>query len=307
MRNKIAFFVVPVVLLLALGGAGAWWMGQSEFSETDGDLAQLSLTEAAAGDNAAEQAKVALVLPEETAPAEMPAPAPATATPEPSDTQGITAQEAQRMKDAEVTPAGTPANVEMPAPKAEEIQIVASGTDPNFPKSIGSLDAPVTMTDYSSLTCPHCARMHSQVLPQLIKNYVETGKLRIIFSDFPLNKEALDASKVSRCISNERYFNFLTLLFNSIEQWALGGNHPNALIQNAVMAGLPEEKARECLNSPEIEKALIAGVQQANQLHKINATPSFIFDDGAKTLFGERPYQEFADVIEGLLSAKGPK
>jgi len=161
------------------------------------------------------------------------------------------------------------------------------------------------MVEYSSLTCPHCAHAHETVLPQLIKEYVQTGKLRIVFSDFPLNKEALDASKVSRCVSNDQYFGFLTLLFGDIEKWAYSGNHPQALITDATLTGLSADKAQACIDNKELENAIIAGEQDAATNKSVNSTPTFIMNDGAKIIQGAQPYSTFKAAIDELLANGG--
>lgn len=260
MRNKLSLFVIPVVILLALGGAGAWWLQAQNQSEADGDLAQAQVSEGQI----------------ETAAGE----------------EGMPATEA-----APVTagPVSTPASA--------AVEVVVEGTDPKFPKAVGKLDAPITMHDFSSLTCPHCADAHARVLPLLIKEYVETGKMRIVFSDFPLNMEAMDASKVARCMPNDKYYGFVSLLFSSIEQWVT--NHPQALIQNAVMAGLPEDKARECLADTGVEQAISEGVRDAVNKYQINATPMFVLNEGKKVLSGARPYIEFKMAIDGMLEEMG--
>lgn len=271
MQNKALLFVVPVVILLAVGGLGAWWVSHQPASETEGDLAQVQVTEGtietAAGDT-------------------LPAPEGVT-TPTDVSTPVV--------EGAAEGPISTPAS----AP----VSVVVEGTDPKFPKAVGKLDAPVTIYDFSSLTCPHCAEAHEKVLPLLIKEYVETGKARIVFSDFPLNKEAMDASKVARCMPADKYYGFLSLLFASIEQWVT--NHPQALIQNAVMAGLPEDQARACLGDEEIEKALAAGVQDAVNKYQVHATPTFVLNDGKKVISGARPYIEFKLAIDGMLEEMG--
>lgn len=272
MKSKLTLIAIPVIILLALGGAGAWWMQAQNKSEADGDLAQAQITEGqietAAGD--------------EPMPETMPAPE-AVATP------------VAEAVPANAGPVSTPA--------AAPVEVVVEGTDPKFPKAVGKLDAPVTMYDFSSLTCPHCADAHARILPLLIKDYVETGKLRIVFTDFPLNMEAMDASKVSRCMPGDKYYGFISLLFSSIEQWVT--NHPQALIQNAVMAGLPEDKARACLADTNVEQAISEGVKDAYNKYQVNATPTFVLNDGKKILSGARPYLEFKMAIDGLLEELG--
>ncbi|MCB1539221.1 MAG: DsbA family protein [Alphaproteobacteria bacterium] len=274
MRKKILLFTIPLILLIAAGGAYSLHSKPNPASETAGDFAEQGIA-----DNAVDNAI-----------------APATGDVQKADTP---------------TPEGTSATTTLPpaADSAEvtdaDIHITADGMDPKAPKSIGRSDAPVTMTEYSSLTCPHCGHAHETILPRLIKEYVETGKLRIVFNDFPLNQQAMDASKVSRCVAGDQYFGFLTMLFGSIEQWAYSNNHPQALLQDAVLAGLPEDRAKACLADTEIEKAIIAGVQQAISKYNIQATPTFVFNDGKKIISGAQPYTVFQSTIDGLLAGGG--
>lgn len=265
MRNKSLFFIIPAAIILAAGAAGAIWYHASGADEMEGDLAAHPV----AGNEP-------LPAPDDIAPSTgnetAAAPAPAASAP-----------------------------MSTPDVKASDIHVTVEGTDPKSPKSIGSVDAPVTMIEYSSLTCPHCAHAHETVLPKLIKQYVETGKLRIVFNDFPLNQQAMDASKVSRCMGPDQYFGFLTLLFSSIEQWAYGGKHPDLLIQDAVMAGLPEDKAKACLADKDVEQALVESVQAAVRSYNVQSTPTFILNDGAARIEGARDYSEFQRAIDALL------
>lgn len=203
------------------------------------------------------------------------------------------------------TPAGQTSAPQTVMPS--DVHVTVEGTDPKSPKSVGSIDAPVTMIEYSSLTCPHCAAAHVTVLPRLIKDYVETGKLRIVFSDFPLNEQAMDASKVSRCMGPDQYFSFITLLFSSIEQWAYSGKHPDTLLQNAALAGLPKDKAKSCLEDKDVEQALVAGVQDAVRSYGVNSTPTFVLNNGEKTVMGARPYEDFKAAIDELLAKEDKK
>lgn len=203
--------------------------------------------------------------------------------------------------DTQATPAtgaqSTPAPV-----KPGDVTVVVTAAGPADPRVIGKADAPVTMTEFSSLTCPHCAAAHEEILPVLIKEYVETGKLKIVLSDFPLNKQALDASKISRCVANDQYWGFVSLLFSNIGAWAEGANFPEALLQNAQLTGLSKERAQECLNSMEIETALLLKVQEAGQRFKISSTPTFVFNDGATTIKGTQDIGVFRKAIDDLLA-----
>ena len=284
MRTKSLFVIIPALIILAVGAAGAMWYQKTGGGELQGDLAAHEID-----------------TPGETADAQdLPVPTL-------EDMQAANA-EPSAGEDAAVSETAAPATpaagaMSMPAPdvKASDIHVKVDGTDPKSPRSIGSVDAPVTMIEYSSLTCPHCAHAHETVLPKLIKQYVETGKLRIVFSDFPLNQQAMDASKVSRCMSADQYFGFITLLFGSIEQWAYAGKHPDTLIQNAVLAGLPEDKAKACIADKDVEQALVEGVQDAVKTYNVQSTPTFVLNNGASRIEGARAYSDFSSAIDALL------
>ncbi len=276
MRNVLIGIISLVVVIAVGAGAYSWYQGQ--MNEEAGDIAANDLSN---GTLPAAGAEPTLD------------PTPATAD-GPQSVPGMNLQDAATAQQAD----------EAKLAKPQDVHVTVDGIDPKAPRSIGKLDAPVTMIEYSSLTCPHCAHAHATILPQLIKDYVETGKLRIVFSDFPLNQQALDASKVSRCVANDQYFGFLTMLFGSIETWAYSGTHPQPLIQTATLTGLSADKARECLNNTDVENALVQGVQEAAQKYKINSTPTFVFNDGKKMIAGARPYAEFQAAIDSLLPAK---
>ncbi len=206
---------------------------------------------------------------------------------------------------AETAPATT-ATEAAPVATAEtkpgDVNVVVTAAGPADPRVIGKADAPVTMTEFSSLTCPHCAAAHEEILPVLIKEYVEPGKLKIVMSDFPLNKQALDASKLSRCVSTDQYWGFVTLLFSNIGAWAEGADYPSALIQNAQLTGLSKEKAEACLADQDIETALMLKVQEASQRFKIGSTPTFVFNDGVTTIKGTQDIGVFRKAIDDLLA-----
>lgn len=183
----------------------------------------------------------------------------------------------------------------------KDFEVVVDGVDPKAVRSIGRVDAPVTINDFSSLTCPHCANAHANILPRLIEDYVKTGKVRIVFNDFPLNQAALDGSKISRCVANDQYLGFMSMLFSSIEQWAYSNNPSESLVNNAVLTGLSPERARECLNDEDLEKAILMGLQEGAQTYKVNSTPTFVVNHGAHVIRGAQAYGIFQRAIEAEL------
>lgn len=96
-------------------------------------------------------------------------------------------------------------------------------------KVLGDRDAPVTMIEYSSLTCPHCAHFHTDVLPRIKKEYIDTGKVKLVLRDFPLNQPALIAAQIAHCVPEDRYFGFVSVLFETQAAWAISEDPAAAL------------------------------------------------------------------------------
>jgi len=172
---------------------------------------------------------------------------------------------------------------------------------------LGDADAPVTITEYASLTCSHCASFHKDTLPTLVEKYVETGKVRYVFEEFPLDDAALDASLIARCLPQERYLGFTTLLFETQDQWA-SGDYRNALRQNAKLAGLSDEAFDACLTDQGARTAKAETISAATAKWKISATPTFVIESEgaeAEVISGSQPVAAFDAVIEKRLAPDG--
>ncbi len=165
--------------------------------------------------------------------------------------------------------------------------------------ALGSADAPVTITEHSSLTCGHCASFHAEKLPKLKKDYIDTGKVRLVFRDFPLGKLALIASMLPHCAGPDRYFGFLEVLFRSQRTWA-GSNDPLLdLTRMARMGGMSEETVNACLGNKELFDAIQKRAAADGKKFDIESTPSFVVD--GETISGNLPYEEFQKVIDAAL------
>ena len=105
-------------------------------------------------------------------------------------------------------------------------------------RMLGSAGAPVTIVEYASFTCPHCARFHADILPELKKAYIDAGKARLVFRDFPLDRSAFAASVVARCASAGRYYGVVDLLFREQPRWAGARDAMAALRRLATLAGI---------------------------------------------------------------------
>lgn len=166
-------------------------------------------------------------------------------------------------------------------------------------KVLGEPDAPVTIIEYSSLTCPHCAAFHAETLPALKERFIDTGQAKLVYRDFPLDQNALNAAVIAHCAGPERYFAFLEAMFSSQARWARSADPKESLIQLATLGGLSREKAEACLADDAMLDAVLQSRLDGQEQYEISSTPSFIID--GELVSGNRSVDEFATVIEAAL------
>lgn len=177
-----------------------------------------------------------------------------------------------------------------------------SAADRMGERSIGSATAPVRVDEYFSLTCPHCAHFSAETLPQVKKDLIDTGKLRMVFHDFPLDRLALAAAGVARYLPADRYEPFCAALLASQDRWAFarGVNSTEELWKVAALAGLSREAFNAAIADVALQKAILAAQDQAEKTYHIDSTPSFIFNGpNAKNRLetGDRAYSDFAQLV----------
>lgn len=194
----------------------------------------------------------------------------------------------------------------LPAP-TPQIPVTTS-TDPKVEemmgvRKVGSDNAPIKIVEYASLTCGHCASFHQNDFPRLKAEYIDTGKVQFIFKEFPLNQPAVDASKLLRCLPVERYESFMTLLFNEQAKWAYASDYLTPLKQNAKLAGLSDAEADSCLKNTELQNRIVGDMKAGSEKYKIQSTPTFILNDGLKTIVGHQPYGFFKETLDTLLGS----
>ena len=161
---------------------------------------------------------------------------------------------------------------------------------------IGSPDAPVTMIEYASLTCSHCASFHVNKLPKLMTDYVETGKLRIILREFPFDSVATAGFMLARCAGPERRNKFVDVLFETQAQWAFSQDPTAELEKIAKQGGFSSESFQECLKNAEV-LAHVRDVQtHAYDTLEVRSTPTFFIN--GERLEGDAPYEDFKAAIE---------
>ena len=166
-------------------------------------------------------------------------------------------------------------------------------------KALGKADAPLTIVEYASLTCPHCALFHSQTLPEIKKNYIDTGKVRFIYRDFPLDSLATAAAMLAHCAGGERYFGFLDVLFRSQKAWARSTNPRQELGRLARFANVTTAQFDACLKNRALLKAIQDRARAGEKSHTIQSTPTIIVGD--RKVEGAAPFKELKVIIDAAL------
>jgi protein-disulfide isomerase len=156
---------------------------------------------------------------------------------------------------------------------------------PHGERSLGAADAPVVIIEYASATCPHCAEFHADALPEIKKTYIDTGKARLIFREFPLDQRAMAVFMLTRCVPEDKYFATLDMVFRQQKSWT--GKSPKApLMKIMQMAGMSEAEFDACLKREDLAKAIFETRETANKQFGVKGTPTFFvngqFVDGHK-------------------------
>jgi len=160
---------------------------------------------------------------------------------------------------------------------------------------LGNADAPITIFEYASFTCPHCADFDANTLPKLKADWIDTGKARLIFRDFPLDQAAVRAAMLARCAPPEQYYAFVDELFHSQVTWATGGRVDVALGKLAKLSGMGDDQFAACMKDEAGQKRVLDSRLEAEQAYKVESTPTF-FVNGAQ-IVGAQPYAEFERVL----------
>jgi protein-disulfide isomerase len=181
-----------------------------------------------------------------------------------------------------------------PSEKAPAVPTVAADE-----KVIGKADAPVTIVEYFSLGCPHCKHFHEDILPKLKTDYLDTGKARLVFRDFPLDNVAYAAALLTRCVNDLAYFAMVDTLFKQQEVWHVEGGVPQ-IGTIAKSAGMDEATFSACLNDQARKDKIKAMQDEAVNTYKVNSTPTFFIND--RVLTGVSDYAAFKATIDNALA-----
>jgi protein-disulfide isomerase len=183
------------------------------------------------------------------------------------------------------------------APGAAPVAVAATSTDAKSLLAVqpgdhvmGDAKAPITMIEYASLTCPHCAHFNTTVLPDLEKKWVATGKVKLIYRDFPLDQIATKAAQLAECAGNDKYYAVLDMIFRGQGNWAVAQDPIAELSKSLRIAGMGDNEVKACLANDAVATGVINDYRGGETLG-VNSTPT-IFVNGEQ-FKGARSLEEF--------------
>jgi protein-disulfide isomerase len=163
----------------------------------------------------------------------------------------------------------------------------------------GDPKAKVTVIEYLSLTCPHCAHFQTAEFPHIKKNYIDTGKIRFVLRDFPLDSLAMAAALIVRCVAPDKGLKLTNLLLQNQDHW-VSAEHPiEPLRSYAKLVGVDEAAIEACLENRALLKTLVAEKERAAAQRDFDTTPSFFVGD--ENIEGDPGYEDLADMIDRQL------
>ncbi|WP_306120200.1 MULTISPECIES: DsbA family protein [unclassified Roseitalea] len=195
------------------------------------------------------------------------------------------------------TGAGWAQSVPQPEGEVDMDELLEPGPLPEMAK--GDADAPVTIVEYASMTCGHCATFHNQTWPAIREKYVDTGKARLIMREFPFDPRAAAAFMLARCAPNDAYFPMIDVLFEQQSTWARAENARAPLENIAKLAGFTQESFEACLTDQQLLDDVNAIRVRAAEEFGVNATPTF-FINGQKYT-GALSVDQMSAIIDSML------
>ena len=165
-------------------------------------------------------------------------------------------------------------------------------------RTMGKADAPITIIEYASLTCPHCKDFDTETLPKVKAAYIDTGKAKLVYRDFPLDGLALRAAALARCAPAERYFPLIDILFKQQDSWSRAKDPLDALAKIGRLAGMSQDLVDACLKSDKLMDGIVNIRMGGEQQFKVDSTPTFIIN--GTRVNGFMPFEEFDKVLKPL-------
>ncbi|QPM91746.1 DsbA family protein [Pseudooceanicola algae] len=167
---------------------------------------------------------------------------------------------------------------------------------------LGDADAPVTLIEYASFTCPHCKSFHDTVFHQLKTNYIDTGKVKFIYRDVFFDRYGLWASLIARCDGGMRFFGIADMLYDQQANWLQGAETEAGIADNlrrlGKVVGLEEAQVDACMADEEKAKTLVAWFQQNATADEVTGTPTLIIDGESH---GNMSYEDLSQILDEKL------
>jgi protein-disulfide isomerase len=163
---------------------------------------------------------------------------------------------------------------------------------------LGNPSAPITIVEYSSLTCPNCRSFHQDVFPELMKAYIKTGKAKLVFRDFPLDGLALRASMMARCAPTDRYFKYIDVLYRTQSTWATESDPLIALARVGKLGGMNQTDFDACMQNEALFDGILRSRQVASVEFSIEGTPTFIIN--GKKMTQPATFESFDSILKKL-------
>jgi protein-disulfide isomerase len=163
---------------------------------------------------------------------------------------------------------------------------------------LGKPDAPITIIEYASLTCPHCAHFTNEILPELKKKWIDTGKAKLVLRDFPLDEPALRAAMIARCAPPDRFYAYVDTFFATQDKWVMAKDYREALARIVKLGGMSQDEFDNCLKNTNLENKIVEGRLVASKELDVNSTPTF-FINGTK-FAGAPTVEEFDKALSAV-------
>jgi protein-disulfide isomerase len=190
---------------------------------------------------------------------------------------------------------------EAAAPRAQLADAQAGLSITKDDRILGNADASITIIEYASLTCPHCAHFTNEVLPELKKKWIDTGKAKLVLREFPLDEPALRAAMIARCAPPDRFYAYVDALFATQDKWVMAKDYREALARIVKLGGMSQDEFDNCLKNTNLENKILEERLAASKELDVNSTPTF-FINGTK--FAGAPSVEEFDKALSALAAK---
>ena len=284
--NRNILIAGAIAVIVVIGAVVLWTRGASE--PTSSAALQTPLPASAPATSASQATPTV--------------PPPAAPMAAPASTAAPTAAPASTSAPATPAPTNAPATDSATPPPQQAALPPATAGPPltSDDRILGNPGAPITIVEFASLTCPHCADFDANTLPKLKAEWIDTGKARLVFKDFPLDQAAVRAAMLARCAPPEQFYPFIDALFHSQTTWATGGKVEAALSKLAKLSGMSDDQFAACMNDEAVQKRVLDSRLNAEQQYNVESTPTF-FVNGVE-IVGAQPYAEFQRVLSKAAS-----